>query len=345
MVNGLTWRVVPTDEAEKSWDGWLEGFLDAHVKQSLAWARLKRGSWTPVFTGLFNGPTPMVLGLVMERALPGGLLHVDWANGGPCYRKKRPAGQDYAYLNDWLDGAKGRLAAAGRGLLRVNMEVPMDAQAQLVLREAGFVRPLTPLSTGLSYVVDLTAPMEELRKGLQRNWRNQLRRAEGLALSYAWGCDRGLITRYLPLHKALCSRKGLESLRTTLAELENSAAILGERLTYAIVAADGRDGAGVAFWRFGDKAWLALFAADEFGNKRHLPNALFWRTMEQLKSEGARTLDLTGIDPRKNWGVFNFKRGVGAPPVEFIGEWEWSASDWTRRAFAAALWWRRDQTA
>ena len=343
MVNGMSWRVIPLAEAEKTWDVWLEGFADAHIKQTFAWANLKRGAWNPVFTGYFDGPTPMSLGLLMERAAPGGLMRVAWANGGPCFRKSVREGQNLAALRGWLDGAKKHLDAAGRGLLRINLAVAMDVKAQLVLREASFVRPLVPLSTGLSYILDLTLPEEEARTRLDRNWRNQLRQAEALSPTFDWGRGSDMIRRYLPLHEALCARKELAALRTTTAELERSAQALGERLQFALVGVDGRDGTGGAVWRLGDKAWGALFAADDFGNKRHLPNFYLMKVIARLKAEGAKTFDFMGIDPCANWGVYNFKRGLGAAPVEFIGEWEYAASDWTRRIFSAALWWRRDR--
>ena len=343
MVNGISWRVIPLDEAEKSWDGWLEGFADSHIKQTLAWARLKRGAWNPVFTGYFNGPTPMALGLLMERTAPGGVMRVAWANGGPCFRNSVHDGQNLAALRGWLTGAKKHLESAGRGVLRVNLEITMAAEAQLTLREAGFVRPLVPLSTGLTYVLDLTLSDVEVRKRLDKNWRNQLRQAEDLSPTFDWGRGVDMIRRYFPLHEALCARKELASLRTTASELERTAAALGERLQFALISVGGRDGTGGAVWRLGEKAWFALFAADEFGNKRHLPNVLFMKFIERLRAEGVKTLDLTGIDPRTNWGVYNFKRGLGAPAVEFVGEWEYAASDWTRRTFSAALWWRRDR--
>jgi lipid II:glycine glycyltransferase (peptidoglycan interpeptide bridge formation enzyme) len=41
-----------------------------------------------------------------------------------------------------------------------------------------------------------------------------------------------------------------------------------------------------------------------------------------LAQNGATTYDLGGIDPIKNKGVYNFKRGTNAADVEYLGEWD-----------------------
>lgn len=345
MVNGLSWRIVPDEEAARSWDGWLSEFSDAHVKQTSAWARHKTGGWTPVFTGLFNGPTPLALGLVLERAAPLGSLRVGWSNGGPCFRKKRPESQDYAALGGWLDGARERTLAKKRALLRVNLEVPASAETAMCLREGGFLPARTPLSTGLSFALDLTRSPEELRAGFARNWRNQLKQAEGKGPKLDWGREPALADRYAKLHEAMCARKGLEALRQDPASLRAHAAALGDNFVWAVASVDGRDGAGGAFWRLGHKAWFAFFAADEHGNSLNLPNAMLAMSLERLRAEGCTWLDLTGSDPGANKGVHHFKRGTGAAPLMFAGEWEYAASPATRLAFDAALAAMRDRLA
>jgi lipid II:glycine glycyltransferase (peptidoglycan interpeptide bridge formation enzyme) len=218
----------------------------------------------------------------------------------------------------------------------------MDVGVQLVLRQAGFERPLMPLGTGLTYIVDLEKSLPELRENLEKNWRHQLVTAEKAGPEFSIGRDRSLLERYLPLHNELCIRKGLPGQRLTLAALEEMVEKLGDQIIFIIVSAQGRDGCGGAVWTFGDRSCFALSSANDFGLKLHLPNAFFWRAISHAKEKGSRQLDLAGIDPKDNWGVFNFKRGLKAKPVESLGEWEWSASPWLRRAFNGALWLKQD---
>ena len=334
----VTWRCLSAEEARPNWDKWLSGFNDYHVKQTWAWGAWKRNSWEVIPTALLNGETPMAMALGLLRKAPVGAATVLWINGGPVFRKDRPIEQDFASLSKYLEGLKSHLATYSRPVLRLNLAGSMDLEAQLVLRQRGFVRPLLPLDTGLTYVVELNRSLDELMAGLERNWRNQLRRAEAAAPEITFGSDFSLWQRYLPLHNELVERKGLRAQSLSLADLERMSKELGGQIEFMVVKAQGKDGCGGALWTFKEKAYFALSAANAWGLERNLPNFMYWRAITRLKDAGFKKFDLTGIDPLRNWGVFNFKRGLQARAVEQLGEWEWSPSPWTRRAFNLGLW-------
>jgi hypothetical protein len=340
MVEGLRWAVVDAGQASEHWDEWLSSFSDHHIRQCRAWAGLKSAAWEPIHTGLFNGPSPMALALCLKKRAPLGLAELVWINAGPAFQRARPVGQNLASLKGYVEGLKEQFGASNT-LVRLNLEIPMDVEAQLVLRQAGFVRPLMPLGTSLTYWVDLTKDLDALREGFEKNWRHQLKQAEKAAPKIETGRDPALMRRYLPLHNALCERKNMPELKLDEGDLRLMAEELGERMTFFVLSVDGRDGCAGAVWTFGNKGWFALSAANEVGLKYNLPNAMYWHAITLLKAQGAKQFDLTGIDPRQGWGVFNFKRGLNAAPVELLGEWEWSPSDWTRRLFNLVLWWKR----
>ena len=51
---------------------------------------------------------------------------------------------------------------------------------------------------------------------------------------------------------------------------------------------------------------------------------VFWKLCQELHNRGVARLDLSGIDPVNNVGVYNFKKGTGAAAVTYLGEWECS---------------------
>ncbi len=338
----VTWKVLSTEDAQANWDRWILEFKDAHIKQSWAWAKLKSPAWQVLPTALLNGSTPMAMALVLLRRAPLGAATIAWINGGPIFRKGHAEHHDRDFLSKYLAGLKTHLARQGRAVLRMNLGIPTELETQLVLRQAGFARPLVPLDTGLTYVVDLGKSIEELRDNLERNWRNQLRQAEKINPEIIFGREQALLERYLPLHDNLIGRKRLQKERLKLAELQRMASELGENIIFMIVSGEGQDGCGGALWTFAGKASFALSSANAYGLSRHLPNFMYWRALCRLKEASLHEFDLTGIDPLRNWGVFNFKRGLKARPVELLGEWEWSSSPWARRAFNLALWLRQD---
>lgn len=342
MVKGLRFEVLPADVAARDWDGYVSSFEDRHIRQTLAWGRLKTGAWSPAHAALFNGPTPLAAALILERRLPLGAGSLFWVNGGPLYRKGVAAGQDLSALGNFLEKLQTHARSRGRAIVRLNFDVAMDLEAQLVVRAAGFSKPLAPLGTGLTYRADLTKPLEEIRENLERNWRNQLNRAEKAGASVEFGRSPELLRRYQPMHEELCRRKGLSGQRLSFADLERMADILGDLILFFIVSAQGADGCGGAVWIHGGRAWFALSAANEHGLRQNLPNAMYWQIMKRLKETGVGVFDLTGIDPAENPGVYNFKRGLGLPPVETLGEWQWATSPWLSRACDAAIYARRD---
>lgn len=342
---GVHWRVVPEDEAASHWDGWLKLFQDNHIRQCHRWGRHKKGAWQTVYTGLFNGPTPLALGLCLVRRAPLGAATVVWINGGPVFQKAAPATQDLPALKRYLEGLKSHFSKIPRAVVRLSPQLPMNLEAQLIIRQAGFERPVFSLGTALTYIVDLKKDLTELRENLEKNWRHQLRSAEKMEPEISIGRDRALLARYLPIHNDMCRRKGLAHQQLTLERLEAMVSDLGEQIIFLIVSAKGQDGCGGALWTFADKGTFALSSANEWGRKNYLPNAMFWRAIGYLKETGHRSFDVAGIDPGKVWSVYNFKRGLNAEPVEYLGEWEWSNSPWTQRAFNLALWAKQDSLA
>lgn len=338
----VEFKVFSPKEVDESWDKWLADFKDHHFRQTRRWGVLKTGAWKPLWCGLLHSGTPVVMALCLVRRAPLGAATIAWINGGPVFRKDRAEGMDLSYLGKFLDELKKHFASSPRTVVRLNMGLPADVETQIVVRQAGFQRPIAPLDTGLTYVVDLGQDPEALRERMEKNWRHQLRSADKAKPEIVFGRDETLLKRYLALNEELVSRKGLADHRLSLDDLRAMAETLGESITFVIVSTGGRDGCGGALWTFADKGSFALSSANKWGLKHHLPNFMFWQAILRLKELGYRELDLAGIDPDRNWGVFNFKRGMRVRPVEMLGEWECSSSAWTRRLCNLALSRRRE---
>lgn len=326
MVSG--WRVVSGAELER-WDGWLASFPDGHMRQSRAWARLKAGGWRPLFTGHFEGGVPNALGLCLLRRAPLGAANLCWVNAGPVFR-------DLTALRAYLEGLKAHLAAVGRPVLRINPDARSSEELRQALGAAGFRPSAGRLDTGLTAVLDLGLSEEALRAKLDRKWRNQLKSAEKRSPVVEFGRGPAFAARFLPLYEALQRRKKVSE-RLTTASLAAQEEALGGSMTYAVASCEGKDGAAMVLWTFGARAWLSLAAADAHGLERQLPNFLYWRAALALKERGLREWDLAGVDPKGNWGVFNFKRGLAGETVERAGEWDWSPVPGARPLLNAAI--------
>ena len=73
-----------------------------------------------------------------------------------------------------------------------------------------------------------------------------------------------------------------------------------------------------------DTAWDLLAAAGAQARKVYASHATLWALLEECNRKGLSWCDLSGVDPVHNKGVYDFKQGTGADPVEYLGEWEWA---------------------
>lgn len=327
MVNGF--RVVDEREAAANWDGWLGEFPDRGIRQSHAWSLHKTGGWKPARFAWFENGKPSSLALVLARRAPLGAATLAWANAGPVF-KTVPA------LGACLKGLAAHYAGIPRSVVRVAPRVASNPEIEAALAGAGFAPARASLDSGRTVVLDLTRSLEELRASLDRKWRNQLKKAEAACPVFEFGGDRAFLARFLRLHEETRGRKKLKD-GVDLGALERAARDFGPALTFMIGSAGGRDGCALSWWDFSGRATLWLAAAGAEGMAACLPNAAYWAAIARLKSQGATSFDLSGIDAALNPGVTHFKLGTGGAELVTPGEWDWSAHPLPRAAFNALL--------
>lgn len=327
MVNGF--RVVGEREAAESWDAWLAGFEDRGIRQSHAWSLHKAGAWTPARFALFENGRPSAMALALVRRAPLGAATLAWINAGPVFR-------DLPALSACLEGMTSHFSGIPRSVVRVAPRVAASPALEAALAGAGFSPARSSLDSGRTVVLDLEQSLEALRAGLDRKWRNQLKKAESASPVFEFGSGRAFLERFLRLHEQTRGRKKLKD-GIDLAALERAARDFGPALTFAIGSAGGKDGCALSWWNFAGRATLWLAAAGAEGMAACLPNAAYWTAIVRLKAEGASSFDLSGIDAKLNYGVAHFKLGTGGVELVAPGEWDWSAHPLPRAAFNALL--------
>jgi lipid II:glycine glycyltransferase (peptidoglycan interpeptide bridge formation enzyme) len=81
---------------------------------------------------------------------------------------------------------------------------------------------------------------------------------------------------------------------------------------------------------FGNRAIDVLSATTERGRELRASYAVTWALIHHCRLLHLEACDLGGIDPVLNPGVYRFKKGTGAAPIEFLGEWDWASRPWLR---------------
>lgn len=318
----MSWEPFSGDDA--AWDAVVEA-LGGPVYQSSLWAAHKaRSGWRPLRARRSDG-TAAVQALA-KRVGPAAVL---WARGGPV---GAPAAWDSE-----LRGLLGGLAGSPLVYGRICPYHPATPPLEAALLAQGFSRPSRPLDKNASFVLDLAPEPAALEGALSSNWGHNLRRGLKRAPARPW--DAPDAAEVLRLYRAMESYKGIAALHDD-ADFASQLSALGPRLV--AVRVDGPDGplALRAAAVYGGAAWDLLAATTPEGRRCYASYSAFWALALAVRARGARSFELGGADAERAKGVHDFKKGTGARPVQYLGEWDWARPAPLRPLADRAVGWR-----
>ncbi len=238
-----------------------------------------------------------------RRCGPG---HFVLAQGGPILTRTGAA-QAEAVFRTFLDHLDlGRL-----DLLGVNYHQFQTPEAMLALLGHGFAPVVTVRAHTLE--VDLAQEASQIRARMEGRWRDVLKSAErnpDLRVAFLTDPAERLAAydTFSRLYDALRRSKGFRNSLDTAAFRDIAASDPN------LVFVEMRERNAPILVRIVHRAprrWTDFYVASNDRAKVTGAGRLaLWHLIERAKAEGARILDLGGIDPVGNPGVYEFKRGV-----------------------------------
>jgi len=215
-----------------------------------------------------------------------------------------------------------------RGMvLRLNprLVVEEDSSCIQALVDEGF-SPVTHLRATHTLIVDVSPELDELRRDLDKKWRNCLSKAERSGVTVSSGTGLDLFDEFTAVYERMLARK----------QFAPSADIRKHRLLQqtlpshlqmrmVIARQDGRPCAGAIYSAVGDTAVYLFGATDDHGMQTSAAYLVQWEIVRALKAAGVRRYDLNGVDPERNPGTYHFKRGLAGKkgiPVTFAGQFQ-----------------------
>lgn len=312
------WALLPSEDARTVWDKILAGFPYCSPFQCYGFGQYQQSlGWRPqhwLATNDQGDTVAMCLGLLRRYPLGFGIM---WCVGGPV-----------GDVLSWDENFRETILRASglkRLYLRFRCDQERDVSDALCLRQRGWSRSITPMTSGFSMELDLTLGEDELFNGLRRRWRRNLRQAgqNDLRIQLCTDPDIGELETVFAEMEA---RKHLPPLFST-AKLDNLFKHAASNLTfYRCEDASGNlicfRGALVA----GSRACDYFAATTEKGRELRASCAVLWEMLRHCRDNGVLRYDLGGIDPWANPGVYAFKKDTGAREVESLGEWDWATS-------------------
>lgn len=329
------------ENPEEEWDNKLFKFHDFNYQQTYSFGEFGKTPGSKVFRVLLvegNQALVMAQGFV-HKALFGACVLV--IRGGPMYQASKNENTNLKHLRMFIQQLIKLNKERYRFLyINITMNCERSMLTEVALREAGMTRPFFERDPYLSYVVPIHRDLDQNMKALDAKWRNQLRRAESLEPSFTWGNDDSLLKSYVTLHNTMCQIKSIKRFTLTYENMTSMRRNLGDGLQFLVGNHEGQDVCGCAVVIAHSKAYYYYAAANEQGRNGYFSNAMVWYLTQKLQEINVTELDLSAVDPVKNWGGYHFKRGVGGKPFAYVGEWDFSSPAFLKPLVNFALFWR-----
>jgi lipid II:glycine glycyltransferase (peptidoglycan interpeptide bridge formation enzyme) len=266
-----------------------------------------------------------IIGLadVRIKSIPLSGTGIAYINGGPSVRSKQEGDPDI--LRSCISELITEYVKRRNLVLRLRPWLgsePWLTQQKRIFDDLGIIIQVDgkPYRT---IVLDLSNPLDCLRKQLDQKWRNCLNNSEKRGMRVRTGFDDLCFSEFIGLFNPMISRKDfrVELNPEFYRELQKNL-VAGERFLVTLVYEDDQAIAGHVSSILGDTCVYLLGASNDIGLKNKASYLVQWSVIQMAKERGCRFYDLGGIDPDKNPGVYHFKKGMGGVDVTAPGPYE-----------------------
>jgi lipid II:glycine glycyltransferase (peptidoglycan interpeptide bridge formation enzyme) len=306
---------------ERQWSELIDRFEDANIYQTWAYGSVRWGEQNLSHLILKQGNT--VRGLAQLRIMqPGhlnfGIAYLRW--GPVCHSRHQDLDADVAHA--MVAALRAEYVSRRRLFLEIlpNAFAGSSRAKTFESALAKFDRKSTlSREKYRTFLLELTPSLEELRKKLDKKWRNQLNAAERNPLEIVEGESTGDYLSFSDLYAEMRQRKKF----TTSVNIEEFGRInerlpINQKMRIFLCKYEGRSIAGVVASTIGNSGIYLLGATTEDAMKLKAAYLLQWSVIRWLKAKGAQYYDLGGIDPVANPGVYHFKSGLSGLDVSHL---------------------------
>lgn len=316
----ITWQPVSCESSPGEWDNNLLLFPDYNIYQTYSWGQHRQDfGWKPLrLMARDEENHPVAMMQVMLRRYPGNFVLL-WSPGGPV--------GSIAAWNESLHRELVSQASSGRVYCRIAPKCAYQTLDVLHLKAASWTKSRQPLNSGWTMILELTDE-EYFLNGLSGKWQRQLEQSQKLEQSIIlW--EKPDLETMLRVYDANGEYEGIEDhSRERLQSLFRWLA--GNIIIFKCVGDNDEVSGFRACIFFGGKAWDLLGAATPQGRKNCVSYGLTRAVLNHCMKMGIKHYDLSGIDPSGLKWIIDYKKGTGARPLEYLGEWEWSTSNWLK---------------
>ena len=274
-------------------------------------------------------------GVIILLPFQGAILNF---RGGPVFKKIGLQSDCDKNLKEFIAKIIGDLRLNYRYFyLNAKFFSEKSPRSEIALQESLLCKLFLERDPYLTYIVKLEENIAENIKKFDSKWRNQMRKAQGSDQEITFNSEDDSILKFVNLYKEMCELKGLKLNKNIKIELINIRDNLTDKFKVLIVHVNKIPVCGCIVLLQNTNAYYYLAASSKIGRDGNFSNLMIVSLLEKLKNYHVDKLDLVGIDPKKNWGTFNFKRGIGGYPLSYLGEWQYGSNPVIMLLFSFAL--------
>ena len=322
------WKIFEGDDLD--WDALLKQVGQICVYQSANWARHKSADgWTPIRVVRTTATSRLVIQCLTRKGPLGAVMA--WAPGG--------FGGDLTLLdNDFLSSLK-QLLSARFLYVRFGMMIDSTQEQTSLLTGAGFQKSKIPIGARQSMLLSAHIDEETMLSSASSNWkRNYKRSLRSTTAPYVW--NNALPEQLEDAYRRMDEYKKVDGvkLQMSASNIRSIQDCFGSGLVLIRMDNDAGDVLSVRGALIQQStAWDFFAVTTPEGRKTYASHRTLVALAQECARRGCTTLELGGIDPENNKGVFDFKNGTGAQITTYLGEWEVSAPNGFRKFVSAIL--------
>lgn len=325
----------------QEWDLELMQFTDASIYQAAAYGAARWGADNLTHVTVTRDGTVIAMAQARHVRFPligGGVAYVP---AGPIWQR---SGNDADTENLALILRALRKWLTVRGGVHLLVSPNMDSEftaARTVFESEGFKWREKQART---IIMDIRPPLDELRSGTRRKWRQTLQKAERNALDVTITTDIDDYDIGLSLYTEMHQRKKFARFTDMYAFRKMQEQLPDPARMQILVCRDGEKPVAAIAWATVGNTGLPLLAATGAGAlKSGAAYIMWWGMVKWLKEHGFEYCDLGGVNAERNPGGYTFKTGMGKThgrDIVSIGDFDCYKSGLSHLAYMSARWLR-----
>ena len=307
------WKFFEGDDG--GWDDLLKQLGQMCVFQSSRWARHKSSTGWSVARIVKKAGNSLIAIQCLVRKGPFGIA-MAWAPGGFA--------GDLSLIDSTFASSLKKLLKSRFLYIRFGMMIDFSSHDASLLVHAGFRKSKNPIGAKQSMLLSIHSDQESMMSTASSNWKRNHKRSLRITSSpYIWNDANP--DQLEAAYQAMNEFKKIEGvkLHMSASDIRSVQECFGH--DFLLIRMDDENGKllsvrGALLQQ--STAWDFIAVTTPDGRKSYSSHRTLLALAQECASRGCTTLELGGIDPENNKGVFDFKNGTGARITTYLGEWE-----------------------